>query len=688
MPRSATWLTAAKRVGLPCLALAAFSIWMRAGFPVYAIHAIFDDALFVHLARRLVDGEWLGRFDNETLVKGAFYPFFIDVAYLLRIPLKIAEQIAYIPAAFLVSSLLMRKHAGFRQTPILGVVMFAALCLNPVVWTAELARVIREGIYLSLSLGVIGLTATVSFPTRPGSSTLLAAGKGLCLGVALGAFWITREEGPWLVPAIGTIAVIGAVVQASRPPHLIDAGQPSPDAALFRIPWPLLTSSLAAAAAFCMVIWFVSAENERHYGMFETNEVKSPAFEQAYGALARIKPDHWQRYIVFPKDARDRAYAVSPLAKELEKTFDGPFGQSWAQVHCKEYAILPCSGVHAGWFQWVLRQAAAQAGHYTSARDAAEYYAHLALEINAACADGRLECLPPRATLMPPFRPEYIGDTLRETRVVFKTLLHMHEPGAADYASEGSPEDLAMMAAMVGRIAPPVVNRFVVRGWLTFPSLDPAPTLDVRSTNLSLVNSSVRASRTPSSATDKAIVQFALTTDCSPEHCDLVLSTAKNPATEIPMARLVHGSIDAGSVELSIASADPELVAPMTLSPPLPQYKLARVIARCYQIALRTLWPFACVGLLCAIAFRRHVGAPALLYALALGSAVAVVCRVLLLSYLEVTSIPSNNILYLSPAMPFLIIFVVLGPYLGSRAASGLLFSSGLIGRNADVKRG
>jgi xanthosine utilization system XapX-like protein len=36
------------------------------------------------------------------------------------------------------------------------------------------------------------------------------------------------------------------------------------------------------------------------------------------------------------------------------------------------------------------------------------------------------------------------------------------------------------------------------------------------------------------------------------------------------------------------------------------------------------------------------------------------------------TSIPSNNILYLSPATPFLIIFVVLGIYLGFRAASAL----------------
>ena len=64
--------------------------------------------------------------------------------------------------------------------------------------------------------------------------------------------------------------------------------------------------------------------------------------------------------------------------------------------------------------------------------------------------------------------------------------------------------------------------------------------------------------------------------------------------------------------------------------------------------------------------FRRVKPVP--LYALALASLMAVVSRVGLLSYLEVTSIPSHNLLYLSPAMPFLIIFIVTALFLGARS--------------------
>jgi hypothetical protein len=47
--------------------------------------------------------------------------------------------------------------------------------------------------------------------------------------------------------------------------------------------------------------------------------------------------------------------------------------------------------------------------------------------------------------------------------------------------------------------------------------------------------------------------------------------------------------------------------------------------------------------------------------ALATGSAVAVLSRIALLAYLDVTAIPSANTLYASPATPFMILFAVTG---------------------------
>ena len=65
------------------MAIAGFSLWLRAAFPVYAVaDAGHDDQLFVLQAYYLGAGKWLGAFNNLTLAKGPAYPAFILAAFL------------------------------------------------------------------------------------------------------------------------------------------------------------------------------------------------------------------------------------------------------------------------------------------------------------------------------------------------------------------------------------------------------------------------------------------------------------------------------------------------------------------------------------------------------------------------------------------------------------------------------
>src|SRR5690606_11921369 len=141
---------------LASAALAAASLWLRMGFPAQAVaHAGFDDALFVRLAYALGSGEWLGAFDRLTLAKGMGYPLFIALSAALAIPLKLAEHLLYLGvSAALAAALARRLHR-----PGAGLLLFAALAFNPVLWHPELARIIREGLYLSESLALLGLGA-------------------------------------------------------------------------------------------------------------------------------------------------------------------------------------------------------------------------------------------------------------------------------------------------------------------------------------------------------------------------------------------------------------------------------------------------------------------------------------------------------------------------------------------------
>jgi hypothetical protein len=72
----------------------------------------------------------------------------------------------------------------------------------------------------------------------------------------------------------------------------------------------------------------------------------------------------------------------------------------------------------------------------------------------------------------------------------------------------------------------------------------------------------------------------------------------------------------------------------------------------------------ALLGLFAAIALQRFIVLPHGIVALTLACCTAVATRIVLLAYIDVTSFPAANSLYLSPASPFLLIFAVLGLYL------------------------
>ena len=66
---------------------------------------------------------------------------------------------------------------------------------------------------------------------------------------------------------------------------------------------------------FALLVGTVNAINYSRYGVFINNDFRAHHFPAAYGALARIEHERWRPYVVFPADARRKAYQVSPAAR-------------------------------------------------------------------------------------------------------------------------------------------------------------------------------------------------------------------------------------------------------------------------------------------------------------------------------------------------------------------------------------
>ena len=103
-----------------------------------------DDSLFAHLAVSLLEGEWLGEYNNKTLIKGIGYPVFMALSFVLDIPLFTLQHLLYA----LTSLLLILAIRPVTRSPWISLAGFILLLFSPNTFTYPLmSQTMREGLY-------------------------------------------------------------------------------------------------------------------------------------------------------------------------------------------------------------------------------------------------------------------------------------------------------------------------------------------------------------------------------------------------------------------------------------------------------------------------------------------------------------------------------------------------------------
>lgn len=359
------------------VALAASRLWLAAAQNFTAIFGTHDDLLFLQLAENLLQGKWLGPYTHLTLIKGPFFPVWIAGIHTAGLPLRLANQAFYVLAA----SLFVIALRPLVARPLYRTLIFAFLVFDPMTFTANpTTRVLRADIYPALT--VLIAACAIGFLLRCARSKVALAAWSIGLGLTLAALWLTREEAVALLPFVAIVTGFAAIAiwRNAAPDYL---GR----LALLFVPFLLWAAIVAGFAAV----------NLSHYGIRTTVETTQRDFVAAYGALSRVKHKDSRPHFPVPREARTRIYPASPAFAELQPFLEGALGHGW------HYGDEDITG---GYWIWALREAAAEAGHFASAGDAARYFRRLADEVNAACDQKRLDCLGPRATMAPPWRSE------------------------------------------------------------------------------------------------------------------------------------------------------------------------------------------------------------------------------------------------------------------------------------------
>jgi hypothetical protein len=422
-------------LGWIAVAAGSAKLWLALGQPQHAVPvAPYDDRMFLRLATFLLEGRWLGPYDQLTLAKGPFYPLFMAGAALLRLPLTTAHNLVYILASWLFVRALrpLRLPAWTRAALLLALLACPALAD-----TGAFVRAWRQPLWPGLIL--LSLAGTTGLAVREEARARCQAAWALLAGAAIGAMWLTREEAVWTVPMLAGPLLVAAW-RAFRARRL---GA--------RIGW-LALPALLAAAAVGAVAW----QNHRVYGFGGIVEFRDPAFVEGYSALTRVEPHDLGRRIAITRAARERIYVVSPAFASLRHEMEEGIGAAFMKV---TQDFTPIRAVEereigAGWVMWALRDAVARTGQAQTAPAARVFYRRLADEVNAACDDGRLPAWPRRHTMLPPWHPSFPAKTWAAARAAINLVVD-YPFNVEPIPSWGSPEDLAWVERITHeRVAP------------------------------------------------------------------------------------------------------------------------------------------------------------------------------------------------------------------------------------------
>lgn len=352
--------------------LVVFKFWLVQAQDLIAAFSPHDDYLFVKLAKHILNGQWLGPYDNLTLVKGPVYPLFIAFSHHTGLPLLFVQHLIY--ALFCILVLVALRPLITRRWLLMSI--FFLLLFNPFTYAYPgTGRAFRFGLSMPLVLALFSAMCGL----------LMRTSKGFCkqliwaatIGLLFSLLWYTREEGIWMLPSILLFGIYYLLIQEGLRRGTI---------------FKRCCCLLLVPLIFLGFKTTFSHLNQKYYGAPHIVELKAPEFQAALGGLMNINGHEVQPQIPVSDKSQEDAFRVSPSFKKLEPLFqEAAKGHQWLKSY----------------FIWTFRDIVSTGGYADSYPEALDFYAKIGEEIQAACTAGEIECLDRKPTIRPIWKSEY-----------------------------------------------------------------------------------------------------------------------------------------------------------------------------------------------------------------------------------------------------------------------------------------
>ena len=626
-------------------------IFVVAGNPITAlVNAAHDDALFFSGLENILSGEWLGHYNNRTLVKGPMLSIIGALSAVFGVTAKTTEVLIYLAAAGTLCFIARRIGLPF----VAAAILFAFILFNPYLYSGG-NRYLRDFLYSAFAILTVALAMGTICTANKRAGSRLAAGMGIFAGCA----FLTREEDIWIAATLAILFAVTVLIAVVRKRFLDVLGK-----------WRTVTLRFfIASGAFAAIVSPVVLMNHFVYGNAVVSEFRSSEFRAAMGALARVGDIHPSGYVPVPQSALEAVFKVAPVSAGIKGHWQR-VGANWSSHSADLIPAYPHE-VAGGWFTWAFRDAVALAGHHSSASAARAFYAQLAKEVNAACDEGILKCRRKRSSLAPELTVDRSLSLIAPSWDALRHTVSLKSDQVVPARSQGETSALMRWNQLIGPVVVEPSAEFLISGWFAnLKGYQPAIVVtdsSARIRDLSIrIGADVAAYFEARGIKGIGALRFSMIAKCAVDDCTISVVSPDGEQQAISLNPLTQGQ--PGQIALrSPLVGYFEVFKPhiqTTLSPrPLETTKLAIAssIVQFEQVAIPILVITATMGMFMYLMRWRLHQRYDWLFVLAAGSATAVIVRSVIIAYIDITSWRAINVSYLGPAYGFVIIYSIVG---------------------------
>ena len=363
-------------------------IYMTSNLPIYYnVNLKYDDALMINQAVDLTSGNYLGKYSHLTLAKGIFYPLFIAILNICKIPYLVGLSLFYIGSIIIFTCSLFK----IINNKYILYFIYLFLLLNPLSFSLmTFQKIYRNSLMSSLVFYLFGFLILLY------KSYKQTVKKSILIAFFLGLFYFfitnTREDTMWFIPCflIIFITAIYDIIKIKQYKKIL----------LFIIP-------IITYLSFNNLLCFI---NYKNYNIYTTNELSGTNYSKAFLKILSIKDERSIEKVSIHPNTYIKLAKISPNFNILYNKL-------------KEVKNIESLYLHNSVIIWVLREYAYLHGYYDNSMKAEKFWYEIANDIEYAFNNGTFEkeyMLP--SVFLVPFNKEDIPILVKET---FNTLLYV-----------------------------------------------------------------------------------------------------------------------------------------------------------------------------------------------------------------------------------------------------------------------